>query len=599
MSLAEILSEFHFLRPEWFYALIPAVLLFTLLRWRQRHHSNWEKVIDLPLLPHLLDNPGKQISRSPLALLLAAWVLAVLALAGPVWEKKPQPLKEREDALVVILDLSKSMHATDIRPDRLVRAKRKLIDLMEIRDERDEGVTGLIAFAGDAHLVSPLTDDTNTIIAMIPSLTPAIMPAPGSRLAPALERAVALFEDGGAASGRILIIADEIRDLVAAQRVARQNRNRYPTSVLSVGTAEGATVPLVAGKPSRGFLKNRSGRLVIPKLDEQSMQAFANLAGGRYSPMTLTEEDLNFLLADQPLLAEGDLRDLERDFDVWFEEGPWLLLLLLPLAALAFRRGWVWGLALIFCLPGERAFAFGWDDLWANRDEQAMTALEEGDAEKAATLFEDPAWKAAANYRNEDFESAATGFAALQTADGSYNVGNALARLGRFEEALEAYDQTLELEPDHEDAGFNKQLIEQLLQQQEQQQSEADEEGEENQEDTEGQQQDQQEQEMADQQETAEQNEGDEQQQAQNQEGADQEQQQQEAGEEAEEQEEGQQVASNEEADPLDDEERQALRQWLRRVPDDPGGLLKRKFEQQYHERMKDGTTQDRDQDDW
>lgn len=598
------MDEFHFLRPEWFYALIPAVLVFTLLRWRQRHHSNWENIIDLPLLSHLLDNPGKKISRSPLTLLLIAWVLAVVSLAGPVWEKKPLPLKEREDALVVILDLSKSMLATDIRPDRLVRAKRKLIDLLEIRNEQNEGVTGLIVFAGESHLVSPLTDDTATIIAMIPALTPDIMPAPGSRLTPALERALGLFEDGGAASGRILIIADEIRDLVSAQRIARQYRNRYPTSVLSVGTAEGASVPLVANNPSRGYLKDRQGRLVIPKLDEQSMQAFANLAGGRYSSMTLTEEDLNFLLADQPLLASGELRDLERDFDVWFEEGPWLLLLLVPLASLTFRRGWVWALALIFVLPAERSYAFSWDDLWASRHEQAQVALAEGNAEKAAELFEDPAWKATANYRNEDYETAATGFAALESADGNYNVGNALARLGRFEEAIEAYGQALDLDPEHEDASFNKGLIEQLLEQQ-QQAGEEGEEGEESQEDSEGnegQQQNQQEQEMADQQEEGEQNQGDENQQAQNQQGQEQqeqEQQEQEEGEEGEEQEDGQQMASAEDADPLDEEERQALRQWLRRVPDHPGGLLQRKFQQQHRERQQEGTAQDRDHDDW
>ena len=249
--LSEIVSQFHFIRPQWFYALIPAVVLFLLLRYRQSHHSNWEAAIDPHLLTHLLDNPDKQVSRSPLTLLLVAWIIAVTALAGPVWRKTAQPVHEREDALVVVFDLTKSMLATDVKPDRLVRAKRKLIDLLELRTE---GVTALVVFSGDAHVVSPLTDDTKTIAAMIPTLSPDLLPAPGSHLAPALERSVALFRDAGVTSGRILIITDEIRDVVAAQQIARQYRNAYPVSVMSVGTPEGAPVALVSGRPQSGFL---------------------------------------------------------------------------------------------------------------------------------------------------------------------------------------------------------------------------------------------------------------------------------------------------------------------------------------------------------
>ena len=174
---------FHFLRPDWFYALIPALLLFLLMRYRHSQHTKWERAIEPHLLQHILDNPNKQVSRSPLSLILIAWLLATMALAGPVWRETPQPVHEREDALVIIFDLSRSMLATDVKPDRLVRAKRKLIDLLELRDE---GVTALIVFAGDAHTVSPLTDDTNTITAMIPALSPDIVPAPGSRLTSAL-----------------------------------------------------------------------------------------------------------------------------------------------------------------------------------------------------------------------------------------------------------------------------------------------------------------------------------------------------------------------------------------------------------------------------
>jgi Ca-activated chloride channel family protein len=363
---------------------------------------------------------------------------------------------------------------------------------------------------------------------------------------------------------------------VTAQRIARQHRNAYPVSVLSVGTAEGAPIQMVAGAPRAGFLKDARGNLVIPKMDAGSLKDFADLAGGRYSPMTLTDEDLAYLLAEQPLMEDEQFRELERDFDVWFEEGPWLLLLLLPLAALAFRRGWVWSVMLLLMLPGEDAMAFGWEDLWKTPDQQAMEAYEQGDAEAAAALFEDPAWKATANYRSEQFEDAANQFGSIQTSDGQYNLGNAMAKQGRFNEAIEAYEQALALEPENEDAAFNKALIEKLLEQQ-QQQNDQENQDQEN--------QDQENQDQQDNQQNQDQQDQDEQRQQEQQEKEEQEQDQQ----QKEQQQEQQAAPEEQEADPLDEEEKQALQQWLRRVPDDPGGLLRRKFQQQYEERLREG----------
>ena len=590
--LADFLANFHFLRPEWFYALIPAVLLFALLRYRQSHHSNWEKAIDPHLLSHILDNPDKVVSKSPLTLLLVAWLLATVAVAGPVWRQTSQPVHEREDALVVIFDLTRSMLATDVKPDRLVRAKRKLIDLLELREE---GVTALIVFAGDAHVVSPLTDDTKTITAMIPSLSPDIVPAPGSALAPALVKAIDLFRDGGTVSGRILIITDEIRDVVASQRVAREFRNAYPVSVMSVGTKEGGPVALVNGRPEAGYLKDARGNMVIPKLNASSLKDFADLAGGRYSPMTLTEEDLGYLLAEQPLLQNDAYRELERDFDVWFEEGPWLLLLLLPLAALGFRRGWVWGIALVIILPTNDAKASLWDDLWQTKDQQAMQVMSEGDVEAAAALFENPEWKATANYRGEKFEDAASQYGGIDTADSKYNLGNAFAKQNLLDEAIEAYDQALAADPDNEDAKFNKALIEQLQQQQqEQEQQDQDGEDSEEQQDKEQDQKDQEEQEKEQQDQKEQQEEQDSQQEQDEKEQEQQEKEQQEQAQE-EQEEQANQKPAEEESEPLDEEEKQALQQWLRRVPDDPGGLLRRKFQMQYEERLREGKVSSND----
>jgi Ca-activated chloride channel family protein len=584
----DIIANFHFLRPVWFYALIPAVALFLVLRSRYARSSNWEKTIDADLLPYLLEAPGRHVRKNPMLLLLIAWILASIALAGPVWQKKPQPVHEREDALVVILDLTRSMYAVDVKPNRLVRARRKLLDLLE---SRKEGVTALVVFAGDAHTVSPLTDDTRTIAEMVPALGPEIMPAPGSQLAPALQLAYRLFKDGGVATGRILIITDEIRDVAESQSIAREHRFDYPISVLSVGTAEGAPISADHLEPDGGYLKDRNGALIIPRLDAASLQSFAQVAGGRYSPMTLTDEDLDYLLADEPLPEREQFRTLERDFDVWVEEGPWLLLLLLPLAALAFRRGWIWMLPLIMILPSERADASWWDDLWHTRDQQAAEAMQDGDAARAAELFDDPAWRATAHYRGKDYANAAKSWANIDTGDGRYNLGNALARDGKYEEAIKAYDESLAKDPDDEDAAFNKKLVEQLLQQQKQQQNQQQQKnsGDRKKQDQQNQQQ-QQDQGTQQDQGQQQQSEADKQKQEEEQ----QKQQQQDNAEQDKEQadkEQAQQQQAKADDDSLSDEQRQALQQWLRRVPDDPGGLLRRKFEMQHRERLKEGKT--------
>ena len=162
-----VIQDFHFLRPMWLLALIPA-LVFIVVMWRVNSNvTAWDKAIDKNLLPFLLDRSKSAAQRTPLLLLFFAWIISTLSMAGPVWEQLPQPVQKREDALVIVMDLSLSMFAPDHNPSRLDLAKRKLRDILALREE---GQTALVVYAGDSHTVTPLTDDVVTIDALVPLL---------------------------------------------------------------------------------------------------------------------------------------------------------------------------------------------------------------------------------------------------------------------------------------------------------------------------------------------------------------------------------------------------------------------------------------------
>jgi Ca-activated chloride channel family protein len=535
-------------------------------------------------MPFLLVQPTKKPSVNPLPILLLAWVVSILAVAGPTTQKIPQPILEREDALVIVLDLTWSMYASDVTPSRLVNAKRKITDLLMARNE---GMTGLIVFAGDAHAVSPLTDDNKTILALLSTLGPEMMPAPGSALAPALTLARSLFVSAGAATGRVLVITDEVRDAPAALSAASALNDQYPLSLMVVGTQSGAPIRLPQSMGDN-FLKDAQGSLVIPAVNFDAIQRFANASGASLTELNLLNDDLSIWL-EPPNRLDESFRVVERDFDLWEELGPYLIILLLPLAIFGFRRGWLWVLAVVILMPADQAVAADfWTDLWQTRDQQGASALELDAPESAATLFEDPAWRATAHYRNQDFQAAAEDFAASEGIENDYNRGNALARAGDLDKALAAFDEVLASDPKHEDAAFNKALIEQLLEQQSQEQDASDQgepdeqnpqeggQGEENQESGE----------QDPSQDAQSQQEGNAEDDAQDSEA---EREQAEADQRDEEADQTSEQAVQEADAALDPEEAQALEQWLKRVPDDPGGLLRRKFEQQFEERVRQG----------
>src|SRR5690606_17559097 len=245
---------------------------------------------DPGLLPYLLDKSATPQQRYPLYGLLVLWSLGIVALAGPVWEQNAMPVQEREDALVIVLDMSLSMYAEDVRPNRAIRAQRKILDILEMR--RREGQTGLVVYAGDSHAVTPMTDDVETISNLVPSLLPNIMPVLGSKPVAGVRLAVELLDNSMLTQARILLLTDGIfpSDVPAIGDVLANTG--HTLSVLGFGTEAGAPIPV----DQQGYLRDNNNAIVIPRLIRGPLQELAAAHGGRYADVQLTDDDVTYLL---------------------------------------------------------------------------------------------------------------------------------------------------------------------------------------------------------------------------------------------------------------------------------------------------------------
>ena len=589
-STFEAIGHFHFLRPWWLLGLLPLALLIYFWIRRTREQTAWSTAISQPLLEVLLDNKSVATAGRLRATLWLGALIATIGLAGPAWEKLPQPVEQKNDALVIVLDLSLSMFAQDLSPSRLDKARQKIVDALRFREE---GSTGLVAYAGDGHAVVPITDDRHTIENLLNALSPAMMPVLGSRPATGLELAQELFRNAGLVEGRILVLTDGIKD---ASEISNFRNAAFPISIIGIGTESGGTIPINRPKEAPRYLTDEMGRRVIARLNESLLIQAAQQSYGRYSLLTVGDIDLKATLGSS-LPTEDASIEVEREFVIWMDMGFWLCLPLALLMLASFHRGLFAALLLTVMLPepswaqdnpvdgsmnqvAEAPAAVGnplsrlWRNLWLRPDQQAYRALQDGDPAAAARMFEDTQWRGSARYRSGDFSGAVSDFAEDSSARGLYNQGNALARLGRYPEAIERYEQVLQENPQQQEAAFNKALLEKLMEQQNQQEQ------------AEQEQQNQQQQQQSQESQSGD---SDEQQEQDQQESEEQESEQQPEESEQQSDEETPEQSETEEDSAQRDEKQEALEQWLRRVPDDPGGLLRRKFQHETKQRLRQG----------
>lgn len=526
------LNAFHFIRPAWLFALLP-LFLFWFINRRHQASELIDTIVDAHLQAAVVAPAqiGGVKSASNLLLLVMGWL--AVALAGPSWQRLPQPLHQLEQGRVLVLSLSESMDRADMQPSRLTRAKFKLVDLLGSMP----GVqNGLIGFAGEAFVVAPLSDDQDTITNLLQSLDSKTMPVQGLRAELGLQKAALLLSQVNIDSGEVVLIADQ------ASPIAVSEAGKLANAGIRVSVLE------IAPSTEMG--------------QRDLFKSIAQAGGGVYIRLRADDKDivrLNQPMRNLRLRANVKTRESQHQADQWRDVGPYLLIPVLLLSSLLFRRGW-----LVFVLPF--ALPIAWSLLLGLLPRSAIAF----ELERMWQRADQRQWQAAESYRQQDYRNALEGFEQDSSATGLYNQANALARINRFQEAIDAYDKALTLQPEFEDAQYNRGLVEAALEQQAQENPEEKPEPEPGEGEQEGE---------------GEQSEGsgDEQ-----------------SDEDAEVEEEGQssegqpseqsEDMSGEAQEPAMDmqasEDEQTLEMMLRQVPDDPGILLRRKFARQYSERQ-------------
>ena len=467
---SDFFTNFHFLRPFWLLAIIPIIGITYLLLQKKYSKNNWQKVIAPHLLPHLLHKEPAIETKWPIYTILTAWLVACLALSGPSWHKNEVTIKKDVTPLIIVLDLSYNMLATDMTPNRLGRVRFKLQDMF---DQRQEGLTALVVYSGSAHVVAPLTDDRKTLSHLIRSLSPDIMPELGNNPGDGILSAINLLEQGSGKSGTILLITDNLTENQQKRITSLLKKTPHTLSILGVGTPQGSPIPL----PTGGFLKNANNGIIISKLNATELGTLTKKLGGKYHTITLDSSDINALLPSSKNQME-ESKSYNHQHTQWKDSGYWLIFLLLPIILGCFRRNWlVLILLTLFIQLPEHSYAlsdFNADTLWYNANQLGFKALNDGDSEKAAQLFKENLWKAEALYRSGKFQEAEELYKKDKSPNSLYNLANSLAQQGKLQQAIDTYDQVLEQIPNMQDAIDNRAIIKKLLDQQKQDKNQKD-----------------------------------------------------------------------------------------------------------------------------
>jgi Ca-activated chloride channel family protein len=453
-------SQFHFENALWLWGIvvIPAVLLLYALFYKGSGYAQTlERFADKHLLPHLLKSrrsETKSLSK-PLLLWSLAWLCGMLAMAGPRWNYTEVQAFRPEKDLVIVLDLSTTMSAQDVKPSRVIQARERIEDLLNM----SRGITvGLVAYAAVPHMIAPLTDDTQTLRNLLPAIDTSLVTLQGDRLKPALEMAARMLDAEPGNSKSILVISDgdfEEHDAAGLKKAA----GGAAIYTMSVGTAEGAPI----AEDNGGWVKDSDGRMLIAKVRTDKLQALGAYIGGSDSDSGIKSlvARINGALAGQ--------QSAQKNIRIWQERfyipALALALLLLPL----FRKGYIFPVVFFLMFSTTHAEA-SWTDWFLNNDQQGAKAYNEGDYKAAMEKFDMPYQHGVAAYKAGQYDQAAQSFKAVPDARAEYNLGNSQLMQNKPEDAIATYEDLLKKNPDDAHVKHNLEIARKVLEQKKQQQ---------------------------------------------------------------------------------------------------------------------------------
>ena len=414
-------ENFHFLRPLWLLTLLPLLFLGRGLWNGLKNTSAWETVCDKNLLDFLIVKGSSRQRRVVRYLALIGLLSGIIALSGPTWRKKQMPVFSPANPVMLLLNLSSDMEGTDITPNRLSRAKFAIDDLLK----NLKAQVGLIVYTSEPYLITPITDDTKIISNLLPAISRDIVPENGDRLNRAIDLAVESLQAGHYNYGNIVVFAADIGQELNAtlSSATKSHDDGYKINVVDVTAGNNEKLRMLASKGDGTYLNVSS--------------------------------NINVLAEQINSHINSELQKTKNQQEIWEDSGYWFLLISMLCFIYFFRRG-VLVILLFLSISGNSHAGF-----FTNANQDAARAFAAGDYATAANKFSVTDWKAAASYRNRDYHAAESLYRQGEGIENMYNLGNALAKSGKIEDAIKQYEEVLKINPEHEDAKFNLEYLKQ------------------------------------------------------------------------------------------------------------------------------------------
>jgi len=434
---------FHLLRPWWLVGMIPLVGSLLYLRNVRNANTQWQETIAPHLLEALVIKPDQSRWLNPINLSVLVMIVSMLGLSGPTWSRQPSPFVEDQSVLVVILDVSGTMSQQDVQPSRLQRAKQKILDLLQ---KRKGSRTGVVVYAGSAHSLIPLTNDTDVVANLLHAVNPDIMPRKGKFPEKGLPIADQMLKDSHV-PGTILLITDGVSPKSKSAFSEYFAGNDHQLLILGIG---------------HRVFNERSTQTFIP-IQEQELEDIVSDTDGYFQIVTHDKSDI-IRLARQ---IDNHLVMSDDDARPWVDMGYYISWFLVPLFLFWFRKGWTLQWVFLLMISGQPTPAmaedFSFKNLWLTPDQQGYLLFKEGEYRGAAEKFHNQSWKGVAYYLNEDFDAAVEIFSRDETVEGLFNLGNAWAHSQNYVLALQTYDRLLRVNPDHKGALANSKIIQGIV----------------------------------------------------------------------------------------------------------------------------------------